>query len=103
MKPKNAETSPVKSLVEDIGTFRDLFRATLDGLALRMDKDLAVVLAKAEGLGDPETLPNNKLRDIRDMLTLLRNADVKPEKGRKKDLKKLDSITGDLLMLVEKW
>ena len=37
------------------------------------------------------------------MLTLLRNSGVKPEKGRRKDLKKLDSISDDLTMMVENW
>ena len=103
MRSENVEASPVKALLEDIEAFRILFRTTLDGLASRMDKDLAVVIAKAEGLGDSETIPSNRLHDIRDMLTLLRNADTKPLKGRRKDIKKLDSIKDDLLMLVDKW
>jgi len=37
------------------------------------------------------------------MLTLLRNAGVKPEKGRRKDLKKLDTISEDLAMMVQNW
>jgi len=103
MKAKNDDASPVKALIEDIGTFRDLLRSTLDGIASRVDKDLAAVIAKAEGLGDPESIPNSRNHEIRDMLSLLRNADVKPEKGRKKDLKKLEIIKDDLLMLSEKW
>ena len=103
MKAKNDDASPVKALIEDIGTFRDLLRSTLDGIASRVDKDLAAVIAKAEGLGDPESIPNSRIHEIRDMLSLLRNADVKPEKGRKKDLKKLEIIKDDLLMLSEKW
>ena len=103
MKTENAESSPVKMLVDEIEVFRKLFRATQEAHAARMEKELGSVLEKAGTLGDPEALPNSKIRDIRDMLTLLRNADVKPEKGRRKDLKKMESIASDLMMLVEKW
>lgn len=103
MKPKITKTSPVKVLAEEMEVFRKLFRDTLEAHATRMDNELAAVAVKAGALGDPEALSNGKIRDIRDMLTLLRNADVKPERGRRKDLKKLESITGDLQMLAEKW
>ena len=103
MNTKNEDASPVKALKEDIETFRDLLRSTLDGFASRVDKDLAMVVAKAEGLGDPESISKIRIHEIRDMLSLLRNANVKPEKGRKKDIKKLEIIKDDLLMLSEKW
>ena len=103
MKSENAAASPAKALLEDITTFQNLFRSTLASLSSRMDKDLAVVIAKAETLVNPEAIPDNKLHDIRDMITLLRSAEVKPGKGRRKDIKKLESIKDDLLMLVEKW
>ena len=33
-----------------------------------------------------------KIRDLRDMLTLLRHRQLKPDKGRRKDLKKIESV-----------
>ncbi len=37
------------------------------------------------------------------MLMLLRNASLKTDKGRRKDLKKIDSLIADLTMLTENW
>jgi t-SNARE complex subunit (syntaxin) len=37
------------------------------------------------------------------MLTLLRNRQLKPDKGRRKDLKKIESVVNDLTMLIENW
>jgi len=48
-------------------------------------------------------VPPAKMRDLRDMLTLLRKFSIKPEKGRRKDLKKIDALVGDLTMLIEQW
>ena len=103
MSSNKQEASPVKSLTAEIGTFRALFKATLDGHAARMDRDLDTILEKVGALGDADKISAGKLRDIRDMLTLLRHLDVKPDKGRRKDLKKLDSVADDLAMLIENW
>ena len=35
--------------------------------------------------------PHSEIHDLRDMLTLLRTLEVKPEAGRRKDLKKIES------------
>ena len=48
-------------------------------------------------------LSQNTIRDLRDMITLCRTLDIKPEKGRRKDLKKIDSIIDELNLMVENW
>ena len=37
------------------------------------------------------------------MLTLLRHRQIKADKGRRKDLKKIESVVNDLAMLIENW
>jgi len=54
-------------------------------------------------LTSAKKIPAAKMRDLRDMLTLLRKFSIKPEKGRRKDLKKIDALVGDLTMLIEQW
>ena len=97
------EASPTKSLLEELDSFRVLLRASVKGYASRLDKEMAVVRGRVAKMRDVEAIPPAKLRDIREMLTLLRHVEVKPEKGRRKDLKKLDSVIGDLAILVENW
>ncbi len=97
------EASPTKSLLEELDSFRVLLRASVKGYSSRLDKEMAVVRGRVAEMRDVEAIPPAKLRDIREMLTLLRHVEVKPEKGRRKDLKKLDSVIGDLAILVENW
>ena len=47
--------------------------------------------------------PNSEIHDLRDMLTLLRTLEVKPEAGRRKDLKKIESLVEDLRQLSARW
>ena len=55
--------------------------------------------ATAASAGDA----HSEIHDLRDMLTLLRTLDVKPEAGRRKDLKKIESLVEDLRALSERW
>lgn len=103
MKTGGTEASPAKALLEELESFRGLCHGTLDAIGTRMDDQLDAVRLRVEALGSAESLPQGKIRDLRDMLTLLRTNGIKPEKGRRKDLKKLDTITEDLAMLVQNW
>lgn len=93
----------MKSLLQELETFRGTLHATLDGYRVRLDSDLDALRAKVDAAGEGDKVAAGKMRDIRDMLTLLRHVEVKPEKGRRKDLKKLDSVIGDLALIVENW
>lgn len=93
----------MKSVVEEIETLRADFRAALDSYATRIEGELSVIRAAIEKDGPDAKLSAAKMRDLRDMLTLLRKFQIKPEKGRRKDLKKLDSLVGDLTLLIETW
>ena len=51
---------------------------------------------------DGEPFGETRIRDLGDMVTLVRKIEVKPIKGRRKDLKKIDATIGDLRELVAK-
>jgi hypothetical protein len=103
MKTGPAEASPAKALLEELELFRGVCHGTLDSVGSRLDGQIDAIKLRVEALGAGQDVSSGKNRDIRDMLTLLRNVGVKPEKGRRKDLKKLDSISEDLTMMVENW
>lgn len=103
MKTGLTEASPAKALLEELEIFRGVCHGTLDSIGTRLDEQLDAIKLRIEAPGSGSEVSSGKNRDIRDMLTLLRNAGVKPEKGRRKDLKKLDSISDDLTMMVENW
>ncbi len=103
MKTPSAEASPVKTLLEEIGNFRAAGHGTLDAVRENFDSRLDRIKSLLESLGSVDDIPQRKLRDIREMLTILSDPRMKPPKGRLKDLKKMESIPDDLEMMVEQW
>ncbi len=103
MDAEAPESSPTKSVSGELDRLRAEFRAALESYATRIEEEISGVQQRVEALESKKKIPPAKLRDIRDMLTLLRKFSIKPEKGRRKDLKKIDSLVGDLSMLVEHW
>ncbi len=103
MKSKSPDSLPTKAALEEIAAFRESYRQALDACADRMDRDLDEVGAKIAALAAAKKVPSDRVRDLRDMLTLLRGHKVNLEKGRLKDLKKLQGVAEDLAMLTEGW
>jgi len=103
MDPSPPEASPAKSVVEELDTLRAEFRSALLAYAGRIEEEISLVQQAADKLTGSKKIPAAKMRDLRDMLTLLRKFSIKPEKGRRKDLKKIDALVGDLSMLIEQW
>lgn len=93
----------MKSVVEELETLRGDFRAALESYATRIEGEISAIRDAVEKDGADLKSSSAKMRDLRDMLTLLRKFQIKPEKGRRKDLKKLDSLVGDLTLLIENW
>jgi hypothetical protein len=90
------KTSPVRLLEEELTALRRDLRATVRAYAARLEIDLAETRAAVSTNQPVETLSRERLHEIRDLMILVRNRKVKPEKGRRKDLRKLDTIIGDL-------
>jgi hypothetical protein len=44
-----------------------------------------------------------ELKDLRDILKQISNLQINPERGRRKDLKKIDALIGELQSTVERW
>ena len=62
----------------------------------RLENDLLVCIAALRSYGPIEQLPSELLHEIRDLTIIVRNRKLKPEKGRRKDLRKIDSLIIDL-------
>ena len=90
------DASPLKSAAEELAFLRKLFREAVDQYASRIESDIAAVreVVMAEVKGKKASATRN--RDARDMITLIRTLNIKPEKGRRRDLKKIDSLVEDL-------
>ena len=116
-----AQASPYKSAAEELDTLRKTFRAACQHYAKRIDMEIIRLRERVAGAGEQQIVAADKKRaagrngardarpanthlyDLRDMTTLLRTLDVKPLAGRRKDLKKIESLVDELRLLVERW
>jgi hypothetical protein len=99
-RPISPESSPVTMLASELrGLHRDL-RAIATAYINRLETDLFVCLAALRAYGPIEQVPKEMLHEIRDLTIILRNRKLKPEKGRRKDLRKVDSLIGDVVATV---
>ncbi|MBV9998443.1 MAG: hypothetical protein JO015_04930 [Verrucomicrobia bacterium] len=97
------EASPVKSLAEELETVRLLWRQCIETYASGVEATLDQVQASVRGQQRARKLPVSKLGDLRDMLAMCRGLNLRPEKGRRKDLKKIETLIEELRLLTEQW
>jgi hypothetical protein len=97
--PKRDEITPLTKLQAELATLRRKLRVTIRAYAARLEIDLAESAAAVAALRPAETLSRQRLHEIRELTTMLRDCKVKPEKGRRKDLRKLDSLIREVYCL----
>ena len=99
-RSKSVDTSPVKVLESELEKLRRDLRATVRAYAARLEIDLAESRAALGGFKPAEELSRERLHQVRDLMIHVRKRKLKPEKGRRKDLRKIDSLIEDLRLLV---
>ncbi len=126
--PTLAEASPYKSVAEELETLRRTFRGICQRYTERVETEIGglrdrVISAGTVAAGQEKTDALSRpsagrqsvatqrkhahataqFHDLRDMLILLRTLQLKPAEGRRKDLKKVESVVEDLRLLAAKW
>ncbi|CAN5549295.1 hypothetical protein BH20VER3_BH20VER3_02290 [soil metagenome] len=87
-------------MLSDLNSLRRTLRSTGRAYLRRLEAELDEVTAWAHTRPGGRELPKARIRDLGDMITLVRKIDVKPLKGRRRDLKKIDATVGDLRELI---
>jgi hypothetical protein len=103
MEVDGREASPMKAVLQELEALQSSFHEALDSYSARFDADVSHVqqlVTKEIELGTPN---QGKIRDLRDMLTLLRHLRPKKSKIRRKDLRKYESVLEDLRDMVDRW
>ena len=100
--PRNRSSgaSPVKQLESELLKLRGEFRQTLRVYSARLEIQLAEAVSAVRAAKSMEELPRDHLHQLRDLTTMLRKRKVKPEKGRRKDLRAIDSLISDVHMFL---
>jgi len=83
-------------LTEELGLLRRDLRKTTRAYTARLELDLAESAAAVAVSKRADSLSRERLHDIRDLTILIRKRKLKPEKGRRKDVRKIDSLIQDL-------
>ena len=95
-KGTRREVSPVTMLTDELGALRRDLRRTIRAYAARLELDLSESIAAVTRHKRAEQLSRERLHDIRDLTIMMRKRKLKPEKGRRKDVRKIDSLIRDL-------
>ena len=98
---KRGETSPVKMLESELQFLRRDLRTTVRAYAARLEIGLSESAAALNSYKPAEELSHERLHQVRDLTIMLRNRKVKPAKGRRKDLRKIDSLITDLHLFMQ--
>lgn len=69
----------------------------------RLRREIAELIRALEKKQAEPGFSRGELKDLRDILKQIAHLQIDPERGRRKDLKKIDALIGDLQSIVEKW
>jgi hypothetical protein len=94
------ESSPVTMLESELRALHHDLRIIAKAYIARLENDLFVCLAALRSYAPIEQVPREVLHQIRDLTIIVRNRKLKPEKGRRKDLRKIDSLIVDLVSTI---
>ena len=94
------ESSPLTMLESELRSLHRDLRTIARAYIARLENDLLVCLAALRSYGPIEHVSREMLHQIRDLTIIVRNRKLKPEKGRRKDLRKIDSLIVDLVSTI---
>ena len=97
---KSKTASPVRLLESELGKLRTDLRTTVRAYTARLEVELARSRAALAESKPAEQLSRERLHQLRDLTILVRKRKLKPEKGRRKDLRKIDSLIEELQLLL---
>jgi len=105
MKKKKAkekyETSPVRHLQLELQELRRDLRTTARVYAKQLEHELILTTAALDRYAPAEKLNREQLHRVRDFAIMVRQRRLRPEKGRRKDLRKIESLISELRPLVD--
>ena len=69
----------------------------------RLHREIADLVRSLEKMQAGPGFSRRELKDLRSMLKQIAHLQINPERGRRKDLKKIDALIGQLQSTVERW
>lgn len=110
MGAPEAEQAELPSIVRDARALTeeiDRVQSSLDDIARnyvsRLRAELAAIQRRVVEAAESRRPPRRIHDDFAEMIELARSLQVKPQKGRRKDMKRVDGLIGELQSIVDKW
>ena len=94
---------PVKPALEELAFVRKAFHDAVAHYVARIDGELNDVREALTAIAAQKKVPADRVKELRDILMILREIELKPEKGRRRDLKKVEAAVGDARKIVDGW
>lgn len=86
----------IQLALSQLAALRRELRETLHAYEARLEIMLAEIANELAGLKKAKQLSREQLDHVRRVITLLQRRKLKPEKGRRKDLRKVEKLIVDL-------
>lgn len=103
-KPKSASALPFKTVADELTFLRKTFRDLVNMYTAQIEGEIAALAAAVQTDAESKKkLPASRASDLRDMLMMMRALEVKPAKGRRRDLKKIENLIEELRSIVDRW
>lgn len=69
----------------------------------RLHREIAELIRSLEKKQAGTGFSRKEMKDLRDILKKIVHLQIDPERGRRKDLKKIDTLIGELQSIIERW
>jgi hypothetical protein len=69
----------------------------------RLHREIAELTRSMEKKQAGPGFKRRELKDLREMLNRIARLQIDPERGRRKDLKRIDALIGELQSMIERW
>jgi hypothetical protein len=102
-KPKDKDLLPTKALLAELAFLRRNFREILNHYTVAIESEMAQIVALVTAESEKKKVPTDRTKEMRDMLMLLRGLEIKTSKGRRRDLKRIESLVAELRTVAERW
>ena len=94
---------PVKPTLEELIFVRKVLHDTTAQYIARIDGELNGIREAVANIASLKKVSRERVKSLRDLLLILREVEVKPEKGRRRDLKRIEMAVKEMRRLVGDW
>lgn len=98
-----SEALPLKAVADELAFLRKTFREVLAAYANHIEGEIVALREAVQMVTQAKRVPAGRVHDLRDMLMLLRGFKVKPAKGKRRDMKKVEVLIEELRRTVDGW